>query len=346
MASNPSQSSSRRHHYVPQLILRRFAEKHKKGEYQIKIFDKQTNKEYLSNVRDAMVITDFHTLVVEGELIELENYVTSIEDRAAPIIAKILDNESINNISKEDHLNLSRFIALQFCRTVHHRTLFEEASKELSIVLAEKTGFEDFKELIVSSDDAKLMSFKSMTSELPGYTSIMASKDMILLKSPPGSEFIIGDNPASLWNDRPSNFFSNIGLSCVGIQIFLPLSSQYTLGLWCPSIKSEFIEKRRDAKRNLGNLRAHSCLAVTPIKVPPELEANLNSQISILEPLIAALETGHPLSIKAPYVTRLNSLQIKHAERFIGSKSGDFELLHKMLEDDTSYRTGPRMKVM
>ena len=59
--------------------------------------------------------------------------------------------------------------------------------------------------------------------------------------------------------------------------------------------------------------------------------------------IVHAFETGTPLPCEPDNVMRINSLQVKNAERFVMSKTNDFALAQRMIADNEKFRGGQRM---
>jgi hypothetical protein len=112
----------------------------------------------------------------------------------------------------------------------------------------------------------------------------------------------------------------NVGLTAEGIEIYIPLSPQLALGMLCPSIGDQVRAKL--AARNPGAL------------------GNDNSQPARL---LQAMASGTPMDVGSDGSAFFNALQIAHAERFVFSSDGNFELVESMLKDDPSLQRGLRM---
>jgi hypothetical protein len=71
----------------------------------------------------------------------------------------------------------------------------------------------------------------------------LLDKSWILLAAAPGTVFWVGDHPVALANNvNPGDGIrGTLGLAVRGIEVYLPISSQLTLGCLCPSIQEMFI---------------------------------------------------------------------------------------------------------
>jgi hypothetical protein len=324
--------------------LKRFAFERKVGKFQTKVYDKKTDAIFAARIEDVMVVSDFHSLDCDGKRIDLENYIGKLESLAAPLVERVVSEETLACLAEDERLELVRFVALQFVRGTHHRKLFEESAQQLQAEL-ERRGLPSGEELSLTPHQVKFHGLVSIAKELPEYAAHMATKDMLLLKAPSGSAFIMGDNPVSLWNDKLGGFWGNLGLVSLGVQIHLPLSDKLVLALWCPSIRIEAASAMEVIKRRVMSLRMEACLGIHPVPVPASVESDFEKARAAVEPLEQAITEGAPYLCEASNVTHQNFLQIRHAERFVISPSGDFDLLRKMLADSDAFREGPRMTV-
>src|SRR5208283_4321831 len=56
--------------------------------------------------------------------------------------------------------------------------------------------------------------------------------------------------------------------------------------------------------------------------------------------LIQDINTGSPIDCSDENVTFLNSLQVSFAERYVASRSGNFDLVERMIKDQGEFRRG------
>ena len=152
------------------------------------------------------------------------------------------------------------------------------------------------------------------------YGRAFVDKDWVLFETDPCSPYLIGDHPLVMHNERPAGLRGNVGLTVEGIEIYFPLSPQLTLGMLCHSIGDQIHTKL--AARHPGTL------------------GNDHSQLARLD---EAMTSGTPMHVGADGSTFFNGLQIAHAERFVFSSDGNFELVESMLKDDPSLQCGLRM---
>lgn len=104
----------KRHHYVPRMYLRNFAD-HRE---MITVVDRKDDKVYKTNIINAAVESDFYSMVgQDGEWsADFEHAMAEFEGHVAPAIRRIVDDD-IFPPSEEDRGVLALFIASQWIRT-------------------------------------------------------------------------------------------------------------------------------------------------------------------------------------------------------------------------------------
>ena len=145
------------------------------------------------------------------------------------------------------------------------------------------------------------------------------NKSWILFLVAPGAEFWIGDHPVTLANNmNPGDGLrGTLGFGVVGIELYLPLSSQLMLGCLCHSIRAMFKASHEG-------------------RLPPAPRA---------EDFVKAFEGSTTLELDSENVKYHNSLQVISAERFVYSEHGAFDLAREMTSDDERLRRGLRTKL-
>lgn len=334
----------RRHHYVPKFLIKGFATERKRGKFQTQVFDKRTDGRFTASIEDVMVEGDFNALDVDGDRVSLEGYIGRFEAAAAPLVERIVREGSVATLSEAERLEIARFVALQFIRGTGHRAQFDDAARAIATEI-ERRGMPIGTSLDMNSDQVKAHSLLAIMQSLPEYASYMSVKDMLLFRAPTGTEFLLGDNPVTLKNEEQTGFWGTLGLACRGIQIYLPLSAEYSLALWCPTIREGFMGKLKTAKSQMGTMKARAVLGARPVPIPPALVQQYDEALAQLAPFQRVFEEGETGSMSKDNVTHLNSLQVMHAERFVVSKGGQFDVVLEMLANDDRFRHGRRMKV-
>src|SRR3954447_21501711 len=135
-----------------------------------------------------------------------------------------------------------------------------------------------------------------------------ANKIWMIHEAPLKETFYIGDNPVVMHNDEDHGPRGNLGLDVKGIQIYLPIEPRTCLAMYHPSVM---------ARARLDLMQAQ--------------ERGAARAVQIITQLIAAAESGSPLTYTSDNVTFLNSLQVHYASRFVMSKFKRFELAEAII---------------
>jgi len=357
MSINNSQPEPRKHHYIPQFLLKNFYSRQNKNEFFIKIFDKKIEKSWESNVKDAMCENDFHRIKIshEGEdlFLNYENHFYSVETAAGDSIQKLIREKSLLKISDQDKVNIAAFLTYQFFRTNQYKALINNMSEKLYSVIKQYPNSGDDDIVKMDGKDVKIRSLKKNEDQLKmdvmmtlrdpkilkETMSYLLVKKWILHEADQQNPFYISDNPIVLHNDKQFGPYGNIGLVVPGIEIYFPISSTLILGMICPLL----YEECKQGLDKVKNLR-QSFLSLKVMGRNPDL-TRIEEQVLLLNnmekaPLqyLNAFDTGVPMKCRDENILFFNSRQVMSAERFIACSNNSFELVKKMIQDDEKYK--------
>lgn len=308
--SKEKMSNTKKQHYVPQLLLKRFGVG-KKNKEKLWVLDKKTERVFQSSVRDVGHENNFYQFVSDNGVLDPEKLLEKVETFVAPIISKINKLQKLSR-TKHELIGLSYLVATQILRSPHVRNEMENIRQ----LLISKWGSDirvhpdDFKTLgEYGPDDAKLSSLKMM-SDIPDFAKLLQEKVWSLCEAPSNEPFIISDNPVAMNNMIERKNRGNLGLRNEGIEIYLPLSPRYTLQALCPKLSFAAM-------------------------ITPETSEKYKK----------ALEEGTPIPHKAENVEFLNSQQVIWAERFVYAKTRKhLEMPCDMLRTNPELKEGPGVR--
>lgn len=303
-------------HYVPRFVLKQFStgKKHK-----LFAFDKRSDNVFSTNIKNVAAESRFYDFEVGGHEVTIEPGLERIESRAKPVIASLLDADSIAGLDHEDRALLSLFLAVQFLRTKWFREQFREMPRQLEGALRKKLGqdadLSAIAHLMRVPDDNELVlhTYRFLRNHAEELAKRFADKVWVLLATDGRHPFMIGDHPIGLQNQVDTGPFGNLGIGVKGIEIYMPLTPRRALAMWCPSI--------------LATLRG---------------QAQLYGRASNADEIVRVVESSSALWYSPESVINFNSLQIAHSERFVFSSTGNFSLATQMLAAYPTLRTGPR----
>jgi Protein of unknown function (DUF4238) len=295
-------------HYVSQFLLRGFASDKRK---QVYVFDKSSDNEFRSSVRNLACQRDFYDP-------DLDQWLGKLEEMSAPIIESVRTKRTLSHLQDAEIQWLAGFIAVQQVRTLHHRAVSADINKQLADALremgAEPNSVQNFRELTDSEiREQTNAGIRGISLDLLPH---ILNKDWILFSAVSGSEFWIGDHPVALANNmNPGDGVrGTLGFRVPGIEIYLPISSELMLGCLCPSICAMF------AASQTGRLPT----------VPQADE------------FLRAFDGSTTLQLNSENVKYHNSLQVISAERFVYSEHPAFDMVREMVSSDESLRIGKR----
>ena len=303
----------RKHHYVPQALLKSFSPR--PGTDQVFVFDKKTGTRYKTAVVNAAAERDFNSVRLGEQRVNYEMLFQEADNRLATAIQELTSKESLLQVDKQVVDDLPALVATQLVRTKIMRTSIMEVSNQLSDWL-DVHGLDRTE--VIDDDVARQIAFAKLF-ELDQIVMILRKKNIVLLVSEPGG-LCISDNPVVMNTSFP---YGRIGLDAPGIEIYFPVSPHISLALYCPSIHDILSEAINEDH---------------PRSAPKEeFSYRLND----------SLEFGEPLVIDDGYCMALNELQVLQSSRFLYASDDDFgfaaaviERSHKAREVRSLYSIG------
>jgi hypothetical protein len=324
-----SSNQAKIHHYVPQFILKNFGTGKKCRVY---VFDKRQEKVFTTNVKNAAAEQGFYELDVKGVIYTIEPSLSDIEGEASKILQTIIKKRSLAGLSDRNKRKVSDFVAVQFARVNRIRQnigemnrLLEEKLRNLGADPTQVKGFD-----YLSSKDIKAISLDILL-HYHNYVPHIFKKTWVLFETSKRNPFYISDNPVTLQNMYDFSPRGNLGLAVEGIEIYFPISSTLTLGMFCPSYRASF----NALYESYALLRNRGIPETTPPKGTKEW----------IDEFMNGLNTGTVVSTVKENVVNLNSLQIAYSSRFIYSSTDDFDLVRHMIKENPRLKEGIRFVV-
>jgi hypothetical protein len=292
-------TTPKKHHYVPAAYLRNFSIAN--DPERIHVHDKSTNRSFISRVRDAACETNYNTVEIDGQRTNLESLFDKIDSYAPPLIRKILAEERIDNLEREERYGIIAITAVQILRVKMIRTsmvdLMKQLGKSMEDMGIDPKTIENFN--IPDEDQAKLFSLQDLAT-----TSSLAKEfvdKICVLHKTSGDLFLVSDNPVVTFNSFP---YGQTAIGAQGVEIYLPLSKNYLLGFYCPTIRW---------------------------KLPQALGKLLMINGSHWDQgLLEGMLSGRAVDSSA-HVGFFNSLQVAQSHRFVFSAASDFSLVQSMV---------------
>jgi hypothetical protein len=334
-------------HYVPQVLLRLHANdpSAKRGTEQVWCFDKQTDKVFPVNIRGVLAGTRFHEIEVNGQTLGLEEPMSEIEGLLSPILVRLVREQKLATLSNKDRFTIASFCAVQMLRTQGFRDRIKDLNEGVAEALRTRgiypSEVSNFK--MLSDEEIKVFSIDMLADAPRKHAPYFLSKFWHLIGTAPGDPFHVGDHPVAVDNDFRRGP-GTLGLASPGVTIYLPLSRTLCLAMTDPALIQELFDGARKFKAGYEELEKRieadgfPARGVAFLKVMKGNRDRVNQQIG-------PMENGTPSAQEPQVVTRVNSLQMLYAGRWIVSSKQDFSLPLKMLADDPSLRTRRKLAV-
>jgi hypothetical protein len=105
-------------HYLSRFLLKNFCTG--KGP-KLWAYDKSTGKSFETNIQNVAGERDFYEAEIGDRVLSLEEGLSAMESKTAPIIDRILAQQSIGDLSDDDRIQLAVFAAIQMRRVPNQR---------------------------------------------------------------------------------------------------------------------------------------------------------------------------------------------------------------------------------
>lgn len=323
----------KKQHTVPRFLLDNFGfEKGGKAK-KLYTYDKHSERSYIQSVYDASTRNTFYNLENHADRHSLEPILGEIESGASSAIRKVVGEESLSSLTKEERVQIAVFVVIQKARTYHGLQSIKALVNGLGDrLLSMGAKPEDLTNLIGSQDHSDLKNlFLETVLKHVDHAEHILNKSWILYKTSEKDPYYISDNPVTLHNDIDMGFWGNLGLAVQGIQIHFPISSKLTLAFVCPTHEQRALQAREKLQFIVDN----DISQLVKIKNPKMIVDYAN-----------AFKKGEAFITTSDNTKFLNSLQVRFAEQYIFCEEGSFGLVAQMIKADDSYKTGlrPTMK--
>lgn len=248
---------TKKQHFVPQAALRRFSAD---GE-RVFVYDKVSSQVRISNVRDIAQQRYFYDIpqeiipadlqatmdrqVIERTLSQIEGDFNTVVERVLRKIAKhsfvsrflnLITVRRWKSISRHDKEALCFFVALQYLRTREFRLTIQDGLEQFEAVIRKRIppdqidfffeGFRGVNEVDVRMHHLSLMLDNKFVDEL---TALLYGHIMVIGRNRSNHKLYTSDNPMVRQAHRRHPVLRNVGIGSPGIEIAMPLSSDYIL---------------------------------------------------------------------------------------------------------------------
>ena len=331
-------------HYVPQLLLRWHATEpgSRRGSEQVWCFDKHTDRVFSPNIRGVTAESGYYEISTEDCTFSLESALSKLEGEAAPLVGRLIETRNLQSLRSADRTTMASFVAVQFTRTPSMREMIE-ASQRTLIEALERRGIGTAlvpQAAPMCNEGVRAISLDLLSTSAQEITPHLVAKHWFLVAGDTADPFHIGDNPVVLDNSTHGSGSGNLGIASPGVEIYLPLSPTLCLGMTDRRIADDLSIKRRQSMRLAQRRRKRASRIARQHgnqAIPQEFK-DAEMLGAAAEDQVSAFLFGRATPYDARVVTRINSLQMMYATRWVISSKNDFSLPRRMLLENGSFR--------
>lgn len=330
----------RYNHYVPRFILDSFAVKG-----QLCILDKHTLKQFKLPPYRAMGEKDFTNVRTADAIVSFENRFTHIEDLAAPIIAKILQQRSLEFLSPNDEATLHMFVVIQLLRSKRRRLDQVAMSAHIRDHWPE-IELNPLKDVMTDEEFEKFSALNLTFSNLEELTAPLVTKHTYLILKHCAGELYISDNPMVMHNSKDFGPYGNIGLAVPYIEIYYPLSPEIVLAYMCPQGMNEIEKSHIASEKEVDVFFGQKFLSPTGLTTADKIKIEkARAEILRQKNHYALIKSKRVVPMTADNLLFLNSLQVLSSFRYIACRKSCFDFAVKALSEKPHWKEGVGLKI-
>jgi hypothetical protein len=309
--------SDENQHWVPKLLLRKFAD----TDGRVFRLDIQTDKVTKPPPRNTASSPGFNNFEIEGQIVSFEERLEKVETKAARALQAIVEARSLAGLRPKDRKRIADFVAVQSFRTeAFYKGLETNPSRQ------------DFGPLFNQLWDSAFI--LSARIEERRWALMVIDSDEV---------FYLGDQPVVLQRTRDPKDGSNLGFDVDGIEAFMPLSPKCALYLPCQSVSQEIIARYGAA------IALHRAVRTAVLRGVAGGTAELITAQNIIQrshELYQAFTTGNPIKAQLPNIENLNYLQCSWAHMGVYSNRRDFAFARRVFHENPQYRGTPKTRLL
>lgn len=296
-------ADSKKHHFVPQCILRNFSA----DERALYVFDKTTGKSYRSSVRDAGHENNFNSVDLGDARLNFEDLFSDFDSMAAGVTGKIASaTKPYLNLSPVDAVDLAMTACVQELRTKIPRTNIVHFANDMRAWLSRLGAAVAANEIPeISEDHSKLLALQKF-KYLDELTTSLAMRGIMLVSAPDEYPFWTSDNPVIFDNHYP---YSPPGFNVKGTDVFMPVSKNIGVLFICRQAVDQLFEWYWKATL-LGK------------RIPPDVED-----------LFSGIYRDKIIPLAKENIDFYNSRQVQNSARFLYASRDAFGIAADMVEE-------------
>ncbi len=322
-------SNPKKHHFVPQFLLRQFADE--EGHH-IYVFDKRTGRVFRSNISNVAAENRLYEFKLGDLSATMEIGLARFDANAAVPLSKILAAQSLAQITILDRTLLAALVAQLFLLSPRRQATNDDTINQVREKVRKMgTDPDQLPKLkILHENEKKILTDRSLSDTWKKFIPIIAFKTWVFHSASHAGSLYLCDNPVAMHNEMNSGPRGDLGIAVEGVELYLPLSPTACLAMYCPKMTADLERRYREilSSREFTD------------------EIQFLERRKIVETLFTAFRTGEPAPLDSSNVKFINSLQVWSAERYVYAAHDDFALAKDILVENPRLRFGPRPSVV
>ncbi len=170
--------------------------------------------------RFAASAEGFYDFDVDGKSLSFESHFEKLETAAAPVIRRVIDEQSLSNMTQRERMAVAEFVSAQSFRT-------EAFYKGLANSPSRNAMADIYRQLVRSAFIA---------------SSAIYHRTWGLMKIEGPDNFYLGDQPVVLQMAENPTRRVLLGFDVEGTEAFLPISSKFAIYMLCRSVSDVIID--------------------------------------------------------------------------------------------------------
>lgn len=258
-------TASKKHHYVPQFILKNFSIDNKKE--RIYTYQKIDGKSFPQSIRDAGAENYFNTL--RNNNLNFESIFDDIDGVMAHHIQQIIEGKSIEFIKHNNQVKdcfLTCMAILYLRGKIWRRTMQSIVKQKNEIVDKYFSLYEVQKDPEISDEEAKIATLLGIENKIEILNALL-EKEFVLLEAPANRYFNLSDTPIATLNRFP---YSPKNINSLETEVYFPISPKLSLAFFRRGLLEMY--KGKEPSFRIDNF----CKSCLPIEVSNKQSTTMN----------------------------------------------------------------------
>jgi hypothetical protein len=326
-------------HYVPKFILKGFCQNGK-----LCVFDKHTSKEFKLPPERAMGENNYTNVTFNDAILSFENRFTYLENLAAPVIKKIVEQRKLQVLEPEELASLHMFVLVQYLRS-KRRMLDHDVLTDAIRDRWPDAEINPWKGDISDKELTKFMGLRFAFEHIDELTKHLLVKHAYLMVRDCKDELYISDSPLVMHNQKTFGPYGNIGVGVPHIEIYYPLSAEVVLAYACHQTMQEIEAEQEKKDQQISSFIGRKILSSGLSPADLSNIARDKEEMRRARVFYSMMKNDRVVPMDAANVLFLNSLQVSTSYRYLAARKPHFHFAKKALSERPHWREGLSLRV-